>query len=385
MEKLGITLPFHTYPLVVGADIDDMFRLMTLMDLGWKRAFGLRHYEVLGLDIGSSQVKIVQLHKHNGEYAVTAAGVVEIETNIDNNSQREENATKAICECLQSAGADTQMAVCGVSGPEVAVRYFKFPSLLPEEIDGAVLLEAAQICPFNVDTATVDYQLIADGGNNVTGILVAATNNMIQKRRQLAEKAFLKCVLMDVEGLALLNCFNELKPDGAETEGTSRTAAVLNVGNSHTTLAIMGENGLPFIRDIAYGSNDIVEQIATENDTSTERIRGILFGSENAQGQPETGSTLSRACQQLIIDVNETLRYYTAQEKSAVVENIFVCGRFALVKGFVEVLNSRLSAKAVLWNPFDKMRFDAGRDCEDIVAKKGPAMAVAAGLAMRSI
>ena len=129
MEKLGITLPFHTYPLVVGADIDDMFRLMTLMDLGWKRAFGLQHNEVLGLDIGSSQVKIVQLHKHNGEYAVTAAGVVEIETNIDNNSQREENATKAICECLQSAGADTQMAVCGVSGPEVAVRYFKFPCI----------------------------------------------------------------------------------------------------------------------------------------------------------------------------------------------------------------------------------------------------------------
>ena len=101
MEKLGITLPFHTYPLVVGADIDDMFRLMTLMDLGWKRAFGLRHYEVLGLDIGSSEVKIVQLHKHNGEYAVTAAGVVEIPANIDNNSQREENTTEAIRECLE--------------------------------------------------------------------------------------------------------------------------------------------------------------------------------------------------------------------------------------------------------------------------------------------
>jgi len=355
------------------------------MDLGWKRAFGLQHNEVLGLDIGSSEVKIVQLHKYNGGYAVTAAGVVEIPANIDNNSQREENTTEAIRECLRSSGANTQMAVCGVSGPEVAVRYFNFPSLLPEEIEGAVLLEAAQICPFNVDAAAVDYQLTADGGNNVTGILVAATNNLIQKRRQLAEKAFLKCVLMDVEGLALLNCFNELRPEGAETEGTKRTAAVLNVGNSHTTLAVTGENGLPFIRDIAYGSNDIVEQIATENNTSTERIRKILFGSENAQGQSEIESTLGRACKQLIVDVTETLRYYTTQEKSTVVEKVFVCGRFALVKGFVELLNSSLSAEAVLWNPFDKMRFDAGRDCEDIVAKKGPAMAVAAGLAMRSI
>jgi Tfp pilus assembly PilM family ATPase len=93
---------------------------------------------------------------------------------------------------------------------------------------------------------------------------------------------------------------------------------------------------------------------------------------------------LEKYCRKLIVDVTETLRYYTAQEKSAVVEKIFVCG-FTPVKGFVELLDSRLPARTVLWNPFDKIPCDGDQNCRDVLKKNGPAMAVAAGLAMRSI
>ena len=353
------------------------------MDVGWKQSFMLQHNEVLGLDIGSSAVKIVQLRKHNGSrHTVAGAGIAEIEASKDNGAEGETSTTRAIRQCLKSAGNSTQLAVCGVSGPEVAVRYFRFPSLPPEEIDGAVLLEAAQVCPFNIDEGKVDYQLIAQDEKAVTGILVAGTNELIKTKKQLVKNASLKCVMMDVEGLALLNCFDGFKDNESE-HGISR--AILNVGNSRTTLAIMGENGLPFVRDIAYAGNDIVEQTASENDVSTERVRQILSGSENPEVELDIGDSLARACEKLIIDVTETLRYYTTQEKTAIIEKILVCGGFALVKGFVELLDRHLSAKAVLWNPFEKMRCDGGRVCKDIIAKKGPAMAVAAGLAMRSI
>jgi len=148
----------------------------------------------------------------------------------------------------------------------------------------------------------------------------------------------------------------------------------------------MGDNNLPFIRDIAYGGNDIAEQIASENDISIETVKKILSGGGNSrESELKLGDSLERACRKLIVDVTETLRYHTAQEKSAVVEKMFVCGGFALVKGFVELLDSRLPARTVLWNPFDKMRCEGGRACEDIVAQRGCGMAVAAGLAMRSI
>jgi len=372
-------------------------KLEDLRTLDWKQLLKLEQYEVLGLDIGSSAVKIVQLHKNDTSYTVTAAGIVDIANeNEHNDSNGETKTITTIQKCLESTGIQTQFVVCSVCGPEVAVRPFKFPSLPLEEIEGAILLEAGQVCPFNVDDASVDYQLISDGEDNVSGVLVAATNKLINRKSQLAKDATLNNVLMDVDGLALLNCFNNCSsfgklqnggsPSEREQSEAGRPVAILNVGSSFTNLAIMGDNSLPFIRDMAYAGDDIVKQIATENNVSTETVGKILSGRENS-GQPqlELGDSLVEACQKLIVDVTETLRYYAAQEKSAVVKKVFVCGGFALVKGFVELLDNQLPAKAVLWNPFDKMCCDASQPCEEILRKSGPAMAVAAGLAMRSI
>ncbi len=345
--------------------------------------------EVLGLDIGSSAVKVVCLHKDDGGYAVTAAGIAEIapatsfrEVNGgDEEDNNHRNIIKAICECFESVsvGRKTKLAVCGVSGPEVAVRDFEFPLLSTSEMDGAVLFEAAQVCPFNAADSAVDYHLIPDCDDKTRGVLVAATNALIKSRVYLAKEAALKCVLMDIDGLALLNCFN-----GLADESERSTTAILNVGGSGTTVAIMGGNGRPFIRDMTFAGDNIIKHFAADKGMSTEDVKGILFGDSTA-AQMELNGSLGRACQRLIVNVSETLRYYAAQEQSTPVEKIFVCGGFALIRGFVELLNRRLGVEAVLWNPFEKIRCDTGQQLGDIVDKRGPALAVAAGLAMRSV
>jgi type IV pilus assembly protein PilM len=350
-------------------------------DLNWKNFLNLGHDEVLGLDVGSSAVKIVQLRKQNDGYAVTAAGFTEIQNATKGDkSAREANIAKAIYDCLRLSRACTKLAVCGVCGPEVAVRYFKFPSLQPEEIDGAVMLEASQVCPFDINDSTVDYRLMPNGQNSVCGVFVAATNKLIERKSQLAKYASLNCVLMDVNGLALLNCASQY-----EKPKPGQAIAVLNIDSTYTTLAIMNDN-LPFVRDIAYAGDNITEQIAAEQNVSRETITRILIGQANPNHlQLELGNSLAKACEKLVSDVTGTLRYYTSQEKSGTVEKIYVCGGFALAKGFVQMLTNKLTEKVVLLNPFDKIRCDAGKSCIDILQQNGPAMAIAAGLAMRSI
>lgn len=364
------------------------------MDWGWKRSFRLQREakEVFGLDIGSSAVKVVEMRKDGAGYKATAAGIVDIVyASEDEANSGEISTARAVHRCFESSGIHTRLAVCGVCGPEVAVRDFKFPSLSPQEVEGAIMLEASQVCPFNVDDGSVDYQLIPEDDQNVTGVMVAATNKLVNNKVQLAKNASLDCVLVDADGLALLNCFSEYdsyvrKDDSSgEEEGEGgRTAAILNVGNSVTILAITGDHASPFVRDIAYAGNDIVRQIAKENSITADVVKRVLSGDSEGPEIDLNGS-LKKACDRLIVDVTETLRYYAAQEKSAAVEKIYVCGGFALVKGFVELLDSWLPAEAVLWNPFGKIRCDASRRCKDILCEKGPAMAVAAGLAMRSI
>jgi type IV pilus assembly protein PilM len=356
------------------------------MALSWKQTLGIAK-EVLGLDIGSSQVKLIELDKASGGYTVTAAAVSEVSYGDDGEMPDDNARLEALRECIDSASPKTRMAVCSVSGPEVAVRSFSFPSLPGEEMASAVQLEAAQVCPFNVDDGEVDYQMMDDKGDSGCGVLVAATNELIHTKKKLASQATLNCALVDVDGLALLNCFNELENDhGSKKKSARRTTAILNVGSRYTTLAIMGSNGLPFVRDVAYAGGRIIEQIATEINLTQKVVRQALSGgSDTCESVPDLTESFARACRKLITDVEETLRYYTAQEKIALVEKIFVCGGFALTNGFVNLLDTNLPAKVVLWNPFDKIRCGAGRSSESLLSNSGPALAVAAGLAMRSI
>ncbi len=351
--------------------------------MNWKRSIKLVKDTILGLDIGSSAVKIVALKKDDAGYSVTAVGMREIAASEDDYNKHRANIVKAIRKCFGQAGIKTKMAVCGVSGPDVAVRDFEFPPLSAEDIEAAVLLEASQVCPFNADVSAVGYNLIPNGDDKTRGVLVAALNTLVTSKVQLAKEARLNCVLMDVDGLALLNCFNGLE-NGHQKSETNQTVAILNVGGTHTTLAIMDNKGWPFIRDMAYAGNDIVAQAAAENKASIEKVREILF-SDSAVDDRELHDCLEKACQKLIGDVGETLRYYTAQSSSSNVQKLFVCGGFALAGGFVELLNNRLGVEAVLWNPFDKIQCNGNPRLEDVCAKTGPAMAVATGLAMRSV
>ena len=353
------------------------------MGLDWIRTLSFKKDEVLGLDIGSSAVKVVALRKDDGGYAVTGAGIAEIAASEDDYNHQHMNVIGAVRECVQSAGVKRKLAVCGVCGPEVAVRDFEFPSLSAEETAGAVLLEASQVCPFSAADSAVDHQLISCNDDKASGVLVAATNKLVQSKIQLAKEANLKCVLMDVEGLALLNCVSAFGNE-CETSHADASVAVLDVGGSHATLAIMNSNGWPFIRDMTYAGDGIIQQIAMKTDMSADAVKGVLSG-DSIAAQTGLHGSLETAGQKLIADIAETLRYYAAQAKSRRVDRMFVCGGFALAAGFVELLNSRLGVEAVLWNPFDKMRCDVSRQCEEMLAKQGPAMAVAAGLAMRSI
>jgi len=347
-----------------------------------KRSINLRKDAILGLDIGSSSVKIIALQKSDTGYSTTAVSIRDIAAGKDGERHRMQTV-KAIRECFEQIKIKTKMVVCGVSGPEVAVRDFEFPPLSAEDIEAAVQLEASQVCPFSASDSAVDYHLIPNGDDKTRGVLVAATNTLIASKVQLAKEARLNCVLMDVDGLALLNCFNGLA-DGHQKSETNQTVAILNVGGSHTTLAIMDNKGWPFIRDMNYAGDDILAQIAADNDISMATVKGILSGDS---GQDEAGlnESLGKASQKLITDVGETLRYYSAQSVSSRVEKLYVCGGFALVKGFVELLNSKLAVEVVLWNPFDKIHCTNNRQFEDSLSRTGPAMAVAVGLAMRSI
>ncbi len=113
---------------------------------------GLGRQEIMGVDIGSFAVKIVQLRRASNNWLVTAAGIVDIsEKGTDNPGRKETNSARAIHNCMRLTGIKSKLAVCGIGGAEVAVRNFEVPIIPEEQIERAIMMEAKQVCPFNTD------------------------------------------------------------------------------------------------------------------------------------------------------------------------------------------------------------------------------------------
>ena len=348
---------------------------------------------MFGLDIGTSFVKIIQLRKDEAGYSATVAARVEVDQSEEGIGHKEYAGVEAaIARVLKSATIRGKYAVCGVSGPDVVVRSFNLPSLIGGELSHAVLLEAEQVCPFDIDQCMVDYQVLGeiasertsegdqDGGVRVYGVLAAATNEVVSRRRRLARDAGLTCVFVDVNNLALLNCF-------VEYEGlpSSQATAVLDIGSGSSSLAIIRADGMPFIRDMEYAGNDIIRQMAQEQQISRHEVSKLLHGAEvEAQAGEVWQESLKRALHKLTVNIIQTLRYYTVQE-GARVEQVYVCGGLSQAQGVLGLLAEQLPAQVLLWNPFRKVRWQGDALGLEVLERHGPAMVVAAGLGMRAI
>ena len=346
---------------------------------------------VIGLDIGADAVKMVGLRKNGKGYYVTMAAMSRIGEDVDGG---EAGVVGAIRRCIESSGdcsVRNSYFVCGLSGSEVKVSTFGFMSLSHEEVAQAVRFEAEQVCSFDIRRGVVDYQFIGDDGKKkrkgkkggdgekgIRGVFAVATKDAIREKRQIAADALLKCALMDVDGLALLNGLLE----SGEVAG-KLPAVIVNVGKSLSTIAILGSDGLPFIRDLAYSGDDIVNYIAKRRGIDRDKVEKMLCSGE---GLPEdVRQELVRASKRLLKDIAETLTYYSIQKGTIKTDGVYVSGGYAMIREFVGVLQAGLEHRVMVWNPFTRIQCEGDVPGGELLSDYGPAMAVAAGLAMRSV
>jgi type IV pilus assembly protein PilM len=340
---------------------------------------------LVGLDIGNGAVKLVSLQKDQDGWLANAAAWAAVEPAQDQ-AVRDENAVRAIQECFRKVENPVPgNAVCGLSGPEVAVRGFSFPYLPDEALEQAVQLEAQQVCAFDASHCVVDFQLIEDhslpSSNKNTagrkGYFVAGLEDAINQKVHLAQQARIKPMILGVNSLAVLNCICQL-----EESFSSDTFALLDVGYAHSYLVILGSDGMPFVRDLICSSKQIVATVSEHSRKNVAEIRRGLEEDSFEDEKPEIA--LKFACGRLIADVLETLRFYSLQQNMEKVSRIYLCGGMALAKPFVRLMEQAIPTPTRAFDPAEKIRCVPGGKTEDILKQHGPAMAVAAGLAMRS-
>lgn len=345
-----------------------------------REIFKKEEIDTFGLDIGSSSVKLVQLSQANSSIKIKKVGFSEIEpcANPDDVLMKERNIKKAVDSCFNSSGIEAKNAVCGVGGAEVAVKNFTFPVMPTEEVAKAVYLEAEQVCPFDIAQSVIDYNIVSIK-DKISGVLVASTIDSITRKTRVVKAAQLNPIMVDSEALSLLNCYNTL-----ENPPYNKATAILDIGSGFSTMIISYDSVLPFVRELETSGGGIINSIKQDCALSEKQIKDILFESKQSPEGFDVDYQLITACQGLLAEIEETLKFYERNYNKAV-EEIFVCGGYSRIVKIIELVAARTELPVKKWNPLESMGTENGSVSQHLITDYGSCFAVAAGLALRRV
>ncbi|MEJ5258628.1 MAG: pilus assembly protein PilM [Anaerohalosphaeraceae bacterium] len=334
--------------------------------------------EWAGLDIGSSSVKLVKGSWRSRKFTAVSACRVELPPSPDGQGPQEAAVSRAVRECLNSADLKTPYVVCAQSGPEVVTRPYRFPLIPAEALGKAVELEALQMSPFDADQSIVAFQNIRSSADGHQGFLVVALREAIERTVRQVHNAGGKVMLMDVDGLAAMNGLCHCIPP---EPNSCRT--LIHLGHRFITVTILGENGIPFIRDLTYAGSAVTASIRQQTGLDEEAIRQILFVQTDPL-PPTIAAALKQAAARCLNDISDTLRYYLTQNPDCQVKKLYLSGGWATSRPFAALLTETLALETEVFNPFRYLNVQAAPEQELMLKQDGPVFAVAAGLAMRT-
>ena len=215
----------------------------------------------VGLDIGSSIVKAVQLRRSGKGIELEKFGIAEIYPGGDKKAAAEsvrELKIAAVRKALQSANISAKQAITAVSGESIIVRYIQLPDMPEDELKNALKWEAEEYIPFHIDEVNIDSIILgkAGEGGKVDVLLVSAKKELVNEHIDLVRAVGLTPLIIDVDSFAFLNCFEvNYQPNPTDV------IALINIGAEITSINIYIGGISRFSRDISIAGDTITTSI----------------------------------------------------------------------------------------------------------------------------
>jgi type IV pilus assembly protein PilM len=349
--------------------------------------FGLgKSKAVVGLDIGSSAVKAVELKLTGKAFRVTAFGSEPIppDSIVDGAIIDGGAVADAIRRLFENKAFKTKEVAASLSGSAVIVKKISLPVMTEAELAESIYWEAEQYIPFDIQDVNLDYQILdpgtgADGKGTMDVLLVAAKKEKIADYTGVITQAGRTPVVVDVDAFALQNAY--------ETNyglDTATVVVLLNAGASAININILNGDQSLFTRDISMGGNAYTEAVQKELNLpfeSAERAK---------KGEPVEGVTfedvtpvLHAMNENLLLEIQKTFDFFKATASSDRIDRIILSGGASAVDGFATLLEERFGAPVEFFNPFKAIAFDSEKLNVPHADQVPVTAAVAVGLALR--
>jgi type IV pilus assembly protein PilM len=348
----------------------------------------LRSKSVLGLDIGSSCVKAVELAPRGDGFELLHLGVAPLphDAIVEGAFLNSGAIVDAIREALERAGTKAKSAAAAVSGHSVIVKKISVPAMTVQELEESIRWEAEQYIPFDVNEVNLDFEVLqhGDAERPMEVLLVAAKRDLIDDYVNLISEAGLSPTVIDVAGFAVENAF-EANYDTSPEE----VVAVVNVGAQVTNINVVSGGVPAFTRDVSAGGNQYTAEIQRALSIGFDEAERIKIGEPTARDSQdvvphEVEQAMRSVTGNLVSEIARSLDFFAATAADTRIQRVVLAGGSSRVSGIEAVFRERTGLQVEVLNPLRKMvksnRFDP-----DYLAQVGPSLGVGVGLALRRV
>jgi type IV pilus assembly protein PilM len=339
----------------------------------------------VGLDVGSSAVKVVQLKQVKRGFQLVNFGIEPVppQSIVDGSVMNSGAVAEAISALFQKLRIRQKEVGLAISGHSVIIKKITVPSMTEDELEEQITWEAEHHIPFAKDSdVEVDYQILSHqaGQNQMEVLLVAAKKEVVSDYTALVREVQLSPVVVDVAAFSLQNCF-ELNYGNSK-----ETIALLNVGASISTINIVSGGVSTFTRDITIGGNSFTEEIQKQLNVGYEEAEAYKCGGTAGDEvvPQEVDEILRQQAEVMAGEFQRSFDFYLATTSEGNIDRIYLSGGSARVPALRRAIEARARIPLEVLDPFRGIAVDSARFDTDYIQLQAPMAAIAVGLALRN-
>jgi type IV pilus assembly protein PilM len=340
----------------------------------------------VGLDIGSSSVKLVHLKEKRGGFQLLAFGTAPLppEAIVDGALMNSAAIVQAIQDVFSQQKVKAKEVAIGVRGHSVIIKKISLPRMSQEELDESIQWEAEQYIPFDVKDVNIDTQILTpegDAAGQMDVLLVAAKKDMINDYTSVCAEAGLTATVVDVDAFAVQNAYEaNYEPSAQET------VVIVNVGAAVTNLNVVSRGVTTFTRDITMGGNAFTEEIQKQLNISYDEAEALKVGGQgdsDAVVPQEVERVIQGVAEQLGGEIQRSLDFYASTAPDGKITRAVLSGGTARIPALFKTLEARAGVAVEILNPFKNIEIDNKKFDPAVLLAAAPAAAVGVGLALR--
>lgn len=347
--------------------------------------FKKKNKAVLGVDISSTSIKIIELVEQNGRMQVEAYASEPLPENsvVEQAINDEEAVGGAIKKAVQRSRSTVKRASVAVAGSAVITKVIQMAAgLSDDELEQQITLEADQYIPYPLEEVALDFEVqgvLEEDNQRVNVLLAACRKETVELREDSIEIAGLESAVVDVEAFCIERAYQLLESQ-LETEPKD-TVAIIDIGATMTTLNVLHEGKIIYTREQMFGGQQLSEEIQRRYGISAQEANRAKI--EGGLPDDYEAEILEPFKDSVVQQVSRSLQFFYSSSQFNDVDYVILAGGTSSLEGIAQLVQDKIGTHAIIANPFASMTLGPKVNAQTL-ANDAPGLLVACGLAMRS-